>query len=249
LRTIAWMDRRRRSLLVPFVLAAAAALAGCQPAEEPAARTLPPTGSESRAAPERSDSPEAGAGAPLVVFLGDSLTAGLGLAEEDAFPAILERRLRAAGRRVRVVNAGISGDTSAGGLARLDWLLRQGPDVLVVGLGANDGLRGLSPEMTGENLRAIVARARRAGAGVLLLGMQLPTNYGPEYTRAFGDLYPALAAELGVPLVPFLLEGVGGRPELNLPDGIHPTAEGHRRMAETVQPYLVDLLAGPAAAR
>jgi acyl-CoA thioesterase-1 len=111
-----------------------------------------------------------------------------------------------------------------------------------VGLGANDGLRGLSPQMTRDNLRAIVTRARASGARVLLLGMRIPSSYGPEYTREFGAVYPALAAELDVPLVPFLLEGVGGDPELNLPDGIHPTAEGHRRMAETVLPHLAELL-------
>jgi acyl-CoA thioesterase-1 len=240
------MTRRRRTLL-PWVLVALGAAAGCERAEEPAARALPApeTAVEApAAAAERGNS-----SAPLVVFLGDSLTAGLGLAEEDAFPAVLERDLRAAGRPVRVVNAGVSGDTSAGGLARLDWLLRQRPDVLVVGLGANDGLRGLRPEATRDNLRAILSRARGAGVRVLLLGMRLPPNYGPEYTRSFAEVYAGLAAELDVPLVPFLLEEVGGRPELNLPDGIHPTAAGHRLLAATVRPYLLKLLGEPAAAR
>lgn len=177
-----------------------------------------------------------------MVFLGDSLTAGFGLAEEQAFPAVVEERLRARGLPVEVVNAGVSGDTSAGGWARLDWVLRQEPDVLVVGLGANDGLRGISPAATEENLRAIVRRARRSGVWVMLLGMKLPPNYGPRYTAAFEAVYPRIAEDLEVPLVPFLLAGVGGEPELNLPDGIHPDVEGHRRVAQNVLPVLLPLV-------
>ena len=178
------------------------------------------------------------AGAPLVVFLGDSLTAGLGVAESEAFPAVATARLLAEGRRVRMLNAGVSGDTSAGGLRRLEWLLAQRPDLVVVCLGANDGLRGLPLEQTEQNLRRIVARARGAGAAVLLIGMLVPPNYGPEYAPAFAALYPRIAKELDVPLVPFLLEAVGGRPELNQADGMHPTADGHRLMANTVYPAL-----------
>jgi acyl-CoA thioesterase-1 len=171
---------------------------------------------------------------PLVVFLGDSLTAGLGVDEDQAYPAIVSTKLAAAGHPVRILNAGVSGDTSAGGLRRIDWLLAQRPDVVVVGLGANDGLRGLQLEQTESNLRAILTRARGAGARVLLLGMMMPPNYGPEYAPAFAALYPRIAKDLEVPLVPFLLEGVGGRRELNQADGIHPTAGGHRVMADTV---------------
>ena len=181
---------------------------------------------------------------PLVVFLGDSLTAGLGVGEAEAFPEQVRLRLAAGGTVIRVVNAGVSGDTTAGGRARLDWVLRQRPDVLVVGLGANDGLRGLELEETEANLRAIVSGARAAGARVLLLGMLLPPNYGPDYTDAFEAIFPRLAEELGVPLVPFLLTGVAGVPELNQADGIHPTAEGHRLMAGNVAPLLEEML-GP----
>lgn len=177
-----------------------------------------------------------------MVFLGDSLTAGFGLAEEQAFPAVVEERLRERGVPVEVVNAGVSGDTSAGGLARLDWILRQSPEVLVVGLGANDGLRGIPPETTEDNLRAIVRRARRDGVRVVLLGMKIPPNYGPERTAAFEALYPRIADDLAVPFVPFLLAGVGGEPELNLPDGIHPDVEGHRRVAENVVPVLLPVV-------
>ena len=204
--------------------------------------------------PEPPDSPAAAAVEPeddrvLVVFLGDSLTAGLGLEEEQAYPAVTASLLAAEGFDLRVVNAGVSGDTTAGGVARLDWLLRQEPDVLVVSLGANDGLRGLAVEHSEENLCRIVERARRAGARVLLCGMLMPPNYGP-YAEEFNAVFPRLAAELEVPLVPFLLEGVAARPELNLADGMHPNAEGQRRMAETLLPYLrplVDVATADAA--
>ena len=179
---------------------------------------------------------------PLVVFLGDSLTAGLGVGEAEAFPEQVRLGLAAEGIGVRVVNAGISGDTTAGGLARLDWVLRQEPEILVVGLGANDGLRGLAVEESEANLRAIVENAGRSGARVLLLGMMLPPNYGPDYTTAFQEIFPRLARELETPLVPFLLADVAGLPELNQADGIHPTAAGHRVLAENVLPQLRAML-------
>jgi len=210
----------------------------------------PPVG---ESPPAAADTPAARPGAarpaaepdarPLVVFLGDSLTAGLGLDEEQAFPARIAELLRAEGTPVRVVNAGVSGDTTAGGLRRLDWLLRQEPDVLVVGLGANDGLRALATEATEENLREIIVRARTAGTAVLLAGMRVPPNYGPDYAAGFAAIYPRLAEELGVPLVPFLLEGVAAVPELNQADGIHPNAAGQRRVAETVLAHLRPLIA------
>jgi acyl-CoA thioesterase-1 len=182
-------------------------------------------------------------GLPRVVFLGDSLTAGLHLSAEQSFPAVVSERLRADGRPIELINAGVSGDTSAGGLARIDWILKQHADVVVVGLGGNDGLRGLPVEETRKNLRAIVERARATGARVLLLGMKLPPNYGVDYVRDFEALYPAIARELDVALVPFMLEGVGGHAELNLPDGLHPNEEGQKRVAENVLPYLRALLA------
>ncbi len=186
---------------------------------------------------------------PLVVFLGDSLTAGFGLGEEEAYPALVGAALAAEGRPVRVVNAGVSGDTSAGGLARLDWVLRLDPVVVVVELGPNDGLRGLPLAATEANLRRIVERIEAAGARVLLVGLLIPPNYGPDYAGRFAAIYPRLAAELDVPLVPFLLDGVGGEPDLNLVDGIHPNAAGHRRLAENVLPHLRPLLAAaPRAA-
>jgi acyl-CoA thioesterase-1 len=179
---------------------------------------------------------------PLVVFLGDSLTAGYGLGEDQAYPALVQGALEERNIRIRIVNAGVSGDTTAGGVSRLDWLLRQEPDVVVVGLGANDGLRGLPLEMSERNLREIVTRSLGAGAGVLLVGMKLPPNYGPEYTSGFEAIYPKLAEELDVPLMPFLLEGVAADPNLNLPDGIHPNAQGQRRIARNVLLHLEPLL-------
>jgi acyl-CoA thioesterase I len=183
----------------------------------------------------------------VVVFLGDSLTAGLGLDEGQAYPARVAERLAARGTPIRAINAGVSGDTTAGGLARIDWLLRQHPDMIVVGLGGNDGLRGLPLEAIEKNLREILRRSRAAGAQVLLLGMKIPPNYGPEYTGAFEAMYPRLAQEVDVPLVPFLLEGVGGIARLNQDDGIHPTAEGQEKVADTVTPYLTQMLAKETA--
>ena len=181
---------------------------------------------------------------PLVVFLGDSLTAGYGLDEEQAFPALVESRLEEAGRPIRMVNAGISGDTTAGGLNRLDWLLSQQPDLLVVCLGANDGLRGVELTSSEENLRQIVTKAKEKDVTVLLVGMLIPPNYGPDYTEQFAAIYPKLAEELDVALLPFLLEGVAADPELNLADGIHPNADGHEILATTVLQHLTPLLDG-----
>ena len=171
---------------------------------------------------------------PVIVALGDSLTAGLGVTAEEAYPALLEARLAREGFHYRVVNAGMSGDTTAGALRRLDWVLRARPVVVVVALGANDGLRGLPVTAMRDNLVAIVTRLRGAGARVLLAGMRLPPNYGADYTREFAEAFAAVARQTSVPLLPFLLDGVAGRAALNQPDGIHPNAAGQRMVAETV---------------
>lgn len=236
------------TLLIPAISAC-----GAQVSEEASVRQAVPARTAKAPAPPRAAvvdgaRPAPQTNEPLVIFLGDSLTAGLGLAENQAYPALLDRKLDEAGSPVRVLNAGVSGDTTAGGLSRLDWLLSQKPEVLVVGLGANDGLRALPVEETEKNLREIVRRAQAAGARVLLLGMQIPPNYGPEYTTAFAEMYPRIAKELDVPLVPFLLEKVGGIRELNLEDGIHPNAQGQEILAENVLPYLEELVEEPAVA-
>jgi len=178
----------------------------------------------------------------VVVALGDSLTAGLGVAADEAFPARLQARLRAEGYAYRVVNAGVSGDTTAGGLRRVDWVLRSSPEVVIVALGANDGLRGQSPPAMRANLEEIVTRLQATGARVLLAGMRLPPNYGGEYTKEFEAVFPAVARSAKITLMPFLLNGVAGVPRLNQADGIHPTAAGQQVIADHVWPYLRPLL-------
>jgi acyl-CoA thioesterase I len=181
-------------------------------------------------------------GEGVVVALGDSLTAGLGVTVDEAFPARLQTRLRAEGYDYRVVNAGVSGDTTAGGLRRVDWALRAHPDVVIVALGANDGLRGQSPQAIRANLEEIVARLQAAGARVLLVGMRLPPNYGAEYTKEFEAVFPAVARRAKIALMPFLLDGVAADPRLNQADGIHPTAAGQQMIADRLWPYLRPLL-------
>jgi acyl-CoA thioesterase I len=181
----------------------------------------------------------------VIVALGDSLTAGFGLLPDEAYPALLEQRLRHAGYAYRVVNGGVSGDTSAAALRRVDWVLRARPAVVVVALGANDGLRHQSVAAMRDNLVEIVRRIQAAGARVLLVGMRVPPNYGADYARAFAAVFPDVARTTRVPLVPFLLDGVAGDARLNQPDGVHPTAEGQRRLADVLWPYLEPLLRSP----
>jgi acyl-CoA thioesterase-1 len=187
--------------------------------------------------------------ATRIVVLGDSLAAGLGLPEQEAFPAVAETALRAAGHPVDVVNAGVSGDTTAGGLARLDWVLRQRAAILVVELGGNDALRGQPLEEIERNLRAIVRRARAAGARVVLAGMDIPVNYGPLYARGFAALYGRVADDERAVLVPGFVRELGADPSLLQPDGLHPTAEGQRRLAAKLVPPLAALLARGAPVR
>lgn len=186
--------------------------------------------------------PAIAAGERVLVVLGDSLTAGLGVTPDEAYPALLQARLRREGLAYRVVNAGVSGDTSAGGRRRLDWVLRTRPAVVVVALGANDGLRAQPVAALRDNLIAIVTRLRTAGARVLLVGMRLPPNYGAAYADGFAGTFTEAARATSVPLLPFLLEGVAGDPALNQADGIHPNAAGHRVIAETVWRALAPLL-------
>lgn len=179
-----------------------------------------------------------------LVFLGDSLTAGYGLDESEAYPALLAEKLKAEGHSVEVVNAGISGDTSAGGARRVQWLTRQQIDIFVLALGANDALRGLDPDSTRENLRSIVTAVRDAhpDAAILLAGMLAPPNMGRDYREQFDRIYPELAEEMNVLLLPFLLDGVAGERRLNLADGIHPNRDGQRKVAELVLPKLLQLI-------
>lgn len=182
---------------------------------------------------------------PRIVFLGDSLTAGLGLPSDRSYPSLIAGKLTAGGYDYEVVNAGVSGDTSAGGLRRVDWSLEGDVRALVLALGANDGLRGLPAEEMKKNLEAILARAKARGIPVILAGMEAPPNNGPEYTRAFRQVYADLAKAYDVRFVPFLLRGVAGDPSLNQGDGIHPNARGAEVIADLVWTELEPVLRRP----
>jgi acyl-CoA thioesterase I len=219
-----------RRLRVALVLAAGVAGACGAEDREPALDRAPPT----PAVGERG----------RIVFLGTSLTAGLGLDPDQAYPALIQRKLDAAGLRFEAVNAGVSGETSAGARRRIDWLLRQPLAVLVIETGANDGLRGLEADSLRSNIQAIIdqAESRSPKPVIVLLGMRAPPNLGFGYSRRFQRVYGELAEENDLPLVPFLLDGVAGDAALNQADMIHPTAEGQRRMAETVWEVLEPVL-------
>jgi acyl-CoA thioesterase-1 len=205
----------------------------CNPSD-----TSPDTLPRGEAAGERLTS----AALPRIVFLGDSLTAGYGLAREQSVPSLIQARLESEGYRYEVVNAGVSGDTSAGGLSRLDWSLEGNVRVLVVELGANDGLRGLPVSQMKRNLAEIIARAKQRNIAIILTGMEAPPNYGPAYTSEFRQAYRDLAREHQVIFIPFYLEGVAGLSHLNIPDGIHPNPAGARIVEQTVWRALEPLL-------
>jgi acyl-CoA thioesterase-1 len=179
-----------------------------------------------------------------ILFYGDSLTAGYGLSPDEAFPALIGRKLNEKGKTIKVINAGLSGETSAGGLSRIDWVLRQPVDVFVLELGPNDGLRGLPLEATEKNLQAIIdkVKAKYPKVKIVVAGMMVPPNIGPDYTEKFRKIFPALAKRNNATLIPFLLEDVAGNEKLNLDDGIHPNAEGHKIVAENVLKVLEPLL-------
>jgi len=175
-----------------------------------------------------------------ILFFGNSLTAGYGIDPEESFAGRIQSRLDSLEKEFRVINGGLSGETTAGGLSRLDWFLEEEPYLFILELGGNDGLRGIPLTETKKNLLAIVTKvqAKYPNTKVILAGMQIPPNMGQEYTEEFKAIYPAVASEKNIELIPFLLEGVAGNPDLNLPDGIHPTAEGHRLVMETLWPYI-----------
>ena len=178
----------------------------------------------------------------VIVAFGDSLTAGLGVTPENSYPARLQAKLRAEGYAYRVVNAGASGDTTAGGLRRVDWALKNRPDIVIVALGANDALRGQDLASVRANLDAIVARFQKTGVRVLVAGMEVPPNYGARYAADFRRLFREVALKRGAAFMPFLLDGVAGNPRLNQPDGIHPTAEGYRVVVDHLWPHVEPML-------
>ncbi|HEY0285055.1 MAG TPA: arylesterase [Vicinamibacterales bacterium] len=180
--------------------------------------------------------------APRIVVLGDSLTAGLGVPRDEAYPAVLQRKVQEAGSALDVVNAGVSGDTTADGLRRANWALEGDVRLLIVALGANDGLRGLPPSQMKANLQSIIHRARQRAIPVLLVGMEAPPNYGEQYAASFRQVFQDLARENKVTFVPFLLEGVAGVPNLNQSDGIHPTSAGAARIADHLWPAVKTMI-------
>lgn len=223
----------RIALLGVLLLTACSTPDTPQTAASPAARTTD-------AVP---DTPEA-EDLITVLFFGDSITAGFGLDPEDAFPALLQQRVDSLGWPVRMINGGNSGETSTGGLARIGWVLERPVDVFVLELGGNDGLRGTNLAVTKQNLQAIIdtVRSRGPATEIIIAGMEIPPNLGQERTAQFRAIFPDLARTNDTALIPFLLDGVGGIPELNLPDGIHPTAEGHAIVAETMWQSLRPIL-------
>jgi acyl-CoA thioesterase-1 len=241
------LSSRRRVVLTALIAGACGAAACGAGAErdsrEPAATSSPPAATTAASA-----DPDAGPVRPRIVALGDSLTAGYGLLESQSYPALLQRRIDENGYEFEVINAGVSGDTSAGGLRRLDWSLEGDVRVLILALGANDGLRGLSIADMRRNLETIIARAREQGAVVILAGMEAPPNYGQEYATAFRAAFQDLAREQRVLFLPFLLDNVAGRSDLNLGDGIHPNERGTAVVADTVwrvlQPVLDQMSSG-----
>ena len=180
----------------------------------------------------------------VILFFGDSLTAGYGLSPDEAFPALVEKKCLQYGTPCKVINAGLSGETSAGGLSRIDWILRQPIDVFVLELGANDGLRGLPLDQTRKNLQAIIDKveAKNPKVKIVIAGMMVPPNLGPEYTTNFRKIFPELARQNNATLIPFLLQDVAGYEKLNLSDGIHPNPEGHQIVANNVYKVLSPLL-------
>jgi len=231
---------RVRSLSFAALIGAVTCLA-CGGAEPPSGSAAGPA-AEARPATAR----------PRLVCLGDSLTAGLGVSKNEAYPALIGRRLADAGYDWEVVNAGVSGDTTAGGLSRLEWSLEGDVRILVVALGGNDGLRGLPVEAMSRNLGQIIERAQSRGIQVVLAGMEALSNMGPAYRREFHEAFQALARRYRVAFVPFLLEGVAAQDELNQSDGIHPNAKGQRKIADLLWPAIEPLLGAaspPSATR
>lgn len=177
-----------------------------------------------------------------VVALGNSLTAGLGVSEDRAYPALLEEKLIAAGNPYQVINAGISGETSSGALSRIKWVLTLEPDIVILETGANDGLRGIDPLLIEKNIREIVKTLKSENVIVVLAGMRMVENMGSDYTTAFAAIYPRIAGEEDLVFIPFFLEGVAGNRRFNQEDGIHPTAEGYRLITDVVYPYLLEAI-------
>ena len=224
----------RQRFVIGLLLGSAQLFSGCQ-----MAATTSTTGA---ASPQRNVAPAARDTRPLIVAFGDSLTAGYGLAAAQSYTTLLQRKLDDARLNYRVVNAGVSGDTSAGGVRRIAWALEGNVKFVILELGGNDALRGLPVNELRKNLAQIIEAAQKRGVKIILAGMEAPPNLGAAYTTAFRQVYRDLARQYKLPFIPFVLTGIGGQPALNQPDGIHPNAEGEKRMTETVWLTLKPLL-------
>jgi len=224
-----------KKLLLVLVLLLAGGCGAAKPTPTPAPTAPPATQALAPATP-------AAHSGILIVAMGDSLTEGLGVDTADAYPAQLERKLRAGGYDVTVVNAGVSGETSSGALSRVDWVLRQQPDIVILATGGNDGLRGVETSVTDKNIDQIVQKIQDSGAVVVLGGMEMVQNMGTQYTSDFRAIYPEIAKRHDLILMPFLLEGVARHPELNQADTIHPTAEGYTIVVDNLYPYVVQAI-------
>jgi acyl-CoA thioesterase-1 len=236
------VDHKFKSLISIFLLLLSIALAGtgCQRSERAGAQNGEPAENSNASAP--SASPAKTEDLPAIVAFGDSLTAGYGLSEEQSYTTLLQQKLEDKNYRYRVINAGVSGDTSAGGARRIDWALEGNVKFLILELGGNDALRGQPVTELKKNLAQIIERAQSRNVTVILAGMEAPPNLGEEYTRAYRQVFRDLAKKYKVAFIPFVLEGVGGRAEFNQPDGIHPNAEGEKIMTENVWRVLEPLL-------
>jgi acyl-CoA thioesterase-1 len=232
------MSCTRRTLLV-LALAVVCALAGCRKEAPPESAVAQPRSEPSPATPSDPDAPPA---RPRIVAFGDSLTIGLGLLEQEAYPALLQRKIDDAGYQFEVINAGVSGDTTAGALRRLDWALEGDVRVLIVAFGGNDGLRGLPVSQMKENLSTIIDKGRERNVIVILAGMEAPPNFGQEYATQFRQAFRDVALQKRVLFLPFLLNNVAGKPELNQADGIHPNQQGTRIVADNLWTVLEPLL-------
>jgi acyl-CoA thioesterase-1 len=226
------MTKLKPILLCISILALSLATAGCD--------EKPPSAPKTDEAEHEAAKPAGQEG--IIAAVGDSLTAGFGLSEKEAYPARLEQRLLAEGYRYRVVNAGISGETSSGTLSRIKWVLTLKPDIVILETGANDGLRGIPTDLIESNLNETIRNLKEHNVIVVLAGMQILGNLGRDYATAFKEIYPRVAEKQGAILIPFFLESVAGEPRLNLPDAIHPTAEGHEIVTDTVYPYVVEAI-------
>jgi acyl-CoA thioesterase I len=236
------VDHKFKSLICIFLLLLAIALAGagCQKSDRSSVQNG--EAAENKAAPAPAVSPSETEDLPAIVAFGDSLTAGYGLSEEQSYTTLLQRKLDEKNYRYRVVNAGVSGDTSAGGARRIDWALEGNVKFLILELGGNDALRGQPVTIMKKNLAQIIERAQSRDVTVILAGMEAPPNLGEDYTRAYRQVFRDLAKQYKLAFIPFVLEGVGGRAEFNQPDGIHPNAEGEKIMTENVWRVLKPLL-------